>query len=107
MCERRFRTSLRELKRECKIEFSSVKSLDKSLDKSSYKSSLEFMIENSRERTYERNIRGARPCRGLLAQYELSRHDYLEAIEKTTRVNMKVLQSRNKRRTLEKRMHST
>ena len=31
----------------------------------------------------------------------------LEAIEKTTRVNMKVLQSRNKRRTLEKRMHST
>ena len=31
----------------------------------------------------------------------------IEAIEKTTRVNMKVLQSRNKRRTLEKRMHST
>ena len=31
----------------------------------------------------------------------------LEAIEKTTRVNMKVLQSRNKRCTLEKRMHST
>ena len=31
----------------------------------------------------------------------------VEAIEKTTRVNMKVLQSRNKRRTLEKRMHST
>ena len=99
MCERRFRTSLRELKRECKIEFiryssdkssdkssdrssvkSSVKSLDKSLDKSSYKSSLEFMIENSRERTYERNIRGARPCRGLLAQYELSRHYYVASL---------------------------
>ena len=31
----------------------------------------------------------------------------LEAIEKTTRVNMKVLQSRNKWHTLEKRMHST
>ena len=35
------------------------------------------------------------------------RRHLVEAIEKTTRVNMKVLQSRNKRRTLEKRMHST
>ena len=84
MCERRFRTTLKELKREFNIEFirySSDKSSDKSLDKSSYKSSdkssLEFKIESSKERTYERNIRGARPCRGLLAQYELSRHYYV------------------------------
>ena len=80
MCERRFKTTLRELKREFKIEFIRYSS-DKSLDKSSYKisdkSSLEFKIESSKERTYERNIRGARPCRGLLAQYELSRHYYV------------------------------
>ena len=31
----------------------------------------------------------------------------VEQTEKTTRVNMKMLQSRNKLRTLEKRMHST
>ena len=37
MCERRFKTTLRELKREFKIEFIGYNS-DKSLDKSSYKS---------------------------------------------------------------------
>ena len=44
-------------------------------------------------------------CKVPMHIYILKTH--VEAIEKTTRVNMKVLQSRNKRRTLEKRMHST
>ena len=37
---------------------------------------LEFKIESSRKRAYERNIKEARPCRGLLALNELTKHYY-------------------------------